>query len=278
MAMTVKSDDYNKLLKEFPIPAYGFFDISGVDELRDKRKGFVLLQYLRKGQTNAIGKIDVGIVCVCNSRADALRNRQGKNLHGQEDRTIPNTYWLPFETKRMLLDFTWNLPLNDLKSQYEHTVAEEFASEESKKRGKHRVETALKILKDHGGIGRDKVDSEDRLFKIASYGKVDIDEPQTIRSLLEAGNIMVGHFRVSRNYFYLKPGEIYMYDKTRPYIHAKSNLPVSHAVMVIGDGRKPMAPAANGTSQPLYNEHVMIQNSEGKRFGIDGLRLDQQSC
>ncbi len=92
--------------------------------------------------------------------------------------------------------------------------------------------------------------------------------------LLEAGNIMVGHFRVSRNYFYLKPGEIYSYDKRVPYIHAKSNLPVSHAVMVIGDGRhrEPMASAAND------REHVMIQNSEGKRFGIDGLgRVDKLS-
>uniref|UniRef100_J3N9W9 Uncharacterized protein n=1 Tax=Oryza brachyantha TaxID=4533 RepID=J3N9W9_ORYBR len=119
---------------------------------------------------------------------------------------------------------------------------------------------------------------QDRLFKISSYEKVvDVDDSQKVRSLLEAGNIMVGYFRVSRNYFYLKPGEIYMYDKTRPYIHAKSNLPVSHAVMVIGDGRKPTASAANETSQlPTYNEHVMIQNSEGKRFGIDGLgRVDK---
>lgn len=53
---TVKSDDYNKLLKEFPVPAYGFFDISGVDELTGKGKGFVessvimfLLQFLCKG-------------------------------------------------------------------------------------------------------------------------------------------------------------------------------------------------------------------------------------
>lgn len=53
---TVKSDDYNKLLKEFPVPAYGFFDISGVDELTGKGKGFVessvimfLLQFVCKG-------------------------------------------------------------------------------------------------------------------------------------------------------------------------------------------------------------------------------------
>lgn len=55
---TVKSDDYNKLLKEFPVPAYGFFDISGVDEFFFDRQRkrlcgvFVimfLLQFLCKG-------------------------------------------------------------------------------------------------------------------------------------------------------------------------------------------------------------------------------------
>uniref|UniRef100_A0A0E0MHP9 DNA2/NAM7 helicase-like C-terminal domain-containing protein n=1 Tax=Oryza punctata TaxID=4537 RepID=A0A0E0MHP9_ORYPU len=399
---TVKSDDYNKLLKEFPVPAYGFFDISGVNELTDKGKGFVessvimfLLRFLCKGRTNAIGKINVGIICLCNNRVDALRNLLGikyechdrinievnsldnlhekwydvvilssvsdekaellegskmnvalsrsryclwiigegknliaigdlwkklivyaKNLHrvatlnsnvlskvmsqlNDRDKDIPTASALPKK------DFTWSLSLNDLKTRYEHTVAEEFASEERKKRGTHRVETALKILKDDGVIGRDKVDPEgltvvsslafadlefqqghmvkkwDRLFKIASYEKVGINKPQKVRCLLEAGNIMVGHFRVSRNYFYLKPGEIYSYDKSMPYIHAKSNLPVSHAVMVIGDGREPMASAANGTCSselPLYREHVMIQNSEGKRFGIDGLgRVDKLS-
>uniref|UniRef100_A0A0E0F852 DNA2/NAM7 helicase-like C-terminal domain-containing protein n=1 Tax=Oryza meridionalis TaxID=40149 RepID=A0A0E0F852_9ORYZ len=377
---TVKSDDFNKLLKEFPVPAYGFFDISGVDELTGKGKGFVessvivfLLQFLCKGRTNAIGKINVGIICLYNNRMDALRNLlrikyeshdrinievnslgnlhekwydvvilssvsdekaellegskmnvafsrsryclwiigegknliasgdlwkkligYAKNLHrvatlnsnvlskvmsqlNDRDKDIPTASALPKK------DFTWSLSLNDLKTRYEHTVAEEFASEECKKRGTHRVETALKILKDDGVIGRDKVDPEgltvvsslafadlefqqghmvkrwDRLFKIASYEKVGINEPQ-------------------------KPGEIYSYDKRVPYIHAKSNLPVSHAVMVIGDGRhrEPMASAASGTSnsteQPLYREHVMIQNSEGKRFGIDGLgKVDKLS-
>ncbi|KAB8115998.1 hypothetical protein EE612_056900 [Oryza sativa] len=372
---TVKSDDYNKLLKEFPVPAYGFFDISGVDELTGKGKGFVessvimfLLQFLCKGRTNAIGKINVGIICLYNNRMDALRNLlgikyenhdrinievnslgnlhekwydvvilssvsdekaellegskmnvafsrsryclwiigEGKNLIASEDlwkkligyaknlqcvatlnsnvlskvmsqlndrdKDIPTASALPKK------DFTWSLSLNDLKTRYENTVAEEFASEECKKRGTHRVETALKILKDDGVIGRDKVDPEgltvvrslafadlqfqqghmvkrwskllqDRLFKLASYEKVGINEPQ-------------------------KPGEIYSYDKRVPYIHAKSNLPVSHAVMVIGDGRhrEPMASAAND------REHVMIQNSEGKRFGIDGLgRVDKLS-
>nr|ABA94993.1 hypothetical protein LOC_Os11g42900 [Oryza sativa Japonica Group] len=372
---TVKSDDYNKLLKEFPVPAYGFFDISGVDELTGKGKGFVessvimfLLQFLCKGRTNAIGKINVGIICLYNNRMDALRNLLGikyenhdrinievnslgnlhekwydvvilssvsdekaellegskmnvafsrsryclwiigegknliasedlwkkligyaKNLHcvatlnsnvlskvmsqlNDRDKDIPTASALPKK------DFTWSLSLNDLKTRYENTVAEEFASEECKKRGTHRVETALKILKDDGVIGRDKVDPEgltvvrslafadlqfqqghmvkrwskllqDRLFKLASYEKVGINEPQ-------------------------KPGEIYSYDKRVPYIHAKSNLPVSHAVMVIGDGRhrEPMASAAND------REHVMIQNSEGKRFGIDGLgRVDKLS-
>ncbi len=65
-------------------------------------------------------------------------------------------------------DFTWSLSLNDLKTRYENTVAEEFASEECKKRGTHRVETALKILKDDGVIGRDKVDPEVR-FSFRSF-------------------------------------------------------------------------------------------------------------
>jgi hypothetical protein len=64
-----------------------------------------------------------------------------------------------------------------------------------------------------------------RLFKIESYEKLDVEKEEETESLMEVGNIMVGNFRASHNYFFLKPGGTYVYDATIPYIHPKSCLP-----------------------------------------------------
>jgi senataxin len=118
-----------------------------------------------------------------------------------------------------------------------------------------------------------------RLFKIESYEKLDADAAEETESLVEAGNIMVGTFRVSRNYFYLKPGETYAYDASIPYIHPKSFLPASHAVMVIGHGKQPPTTTAEGTSEAAcWPRHVNFQNSYGRRFGVNGFgRLARRS-
>ncbi|GJN37103.1 hypothetical protein PR202_gb26027 [Eleusine coracana subsp. coracana] len=76
----------------------------------------------------------------------------------------------------------------------------------------------------------------ERLFKIKSHERLNANRVEETESLLDHGDIMVGTFRVSRNYFRLKPGEPYIYDKNIPYTHPKSGLPASHAAMVIGMG------------------------------------------
>uniref|UniRef100_A0A0E0J507 DNA2/NAM7 helicase-like C-terminal domain-containing protein n=1 Tax=Oryza nivara TaxID=4536 RepID=A0A0E0J507_ORYNI len=185
-----------------------------------------------------------------------------------EDHITLNTFWHVFETKKVLQDFQWNLSVDNLKSQYEHHESTEFGSEEKNKRGKHRLESALDILKVHGVIGSNEVNSEEALFRISAHNRVDAAEPENLRSI-EDGNVMVGCFRLSYNYFYLKPGEVYWYDKSKPYVHSRSNLPAAHAVMVIGHGKR-MMDRGGGTSNNVVRRHVVIQNSEGKRFGFDG--------
>jgi senataxin len=104
----------------------------------------------------------------------------------------------------------------------------------------------------------------ERLFKLESYERVDATlTTEEAEALVEAGNIMACNFRLSRNYFDLRPGEVYVYDRLCSYIHARSGMPVSHAVTVIGHG---------GQETRLQGpvRHVHFQNSEGKRSGDDG--------
>nr|TKW40193.1 hypothetical protein SEVIR_1G230100v2 [Setaria viridis] len=205
-----------------------------------------------------------------------VMEKWGMNLHGKEDPTIQKTSWLLFETKRLCSClnppqvFTWHLCSNNLKHKYEEIITKELASEESSKRGKLRLETGLDAIKEHGVIGSHKDESKTCLFKIESYEKLDVKAEEETESLVEAGNIMIGTFRVSRNYFYLKPGETYVYDVSIPYIHPKSFLPASHAVMVIGHGKQPLTATAEGTSEAARPRHVNIQNSYGRRFGVNG--------
>jgi senataxin len=91
---------------------------------------------------------------------------------------------------------------------------------------------------------------------------------KTNMAYLMRGNIMPCHFRLSRNFFYLQPGEVYEYDRKHPYIHWKSDLPVSHAVMMVGGGKLPLPHAVQGTPQDQV--HIMMQNSQGETFGIGG--------
>uniref|UniRef100_A0A0D9XUS6 DNA2/NAM7 helicase-like C-terminal domain-containing protein n=1 Tax=Leersia perrieri TaxID=77586 RepID=A0A0D9XUS6_9ORYZ len=180
-----------------------------------------------------------------------------KNLHGQEDHITLNTFCHVFETKRVL------------QSQYEHQQSTEIGLEEKSKKGKRRLETVLDMLKVQGVIGSNEVNCEDSIFKISAYNRVNVDVPENIISLLENGNVMIGCFRLSYNYFYLNPGQIYCYDQSKPYIHPKSNIPASHAVVVIGHGKRLMG-HDKGANKTIIRRHVAIQNSEGKRFGFDG--------
>uniref|UniRef100_K3YL01 Uncharacterized protein n=1 Tax=Setaria italica TaxID=4555 RepID=K3YL01_SETIT len=104
-----------------------------------------------------------------------------------------------------------------------------------------------------------------QVFKILSYEEVDPTNTERVERLMEEGNMMVGHFLLSRNYFSLKPGQVYVFDKEKPFLHPKSGMAVSHAVMMIGVGHQPTA--ASGQLE----HHMVLQNSEGRLFGINGI-------
>jgi senataxin len=105
-----------------------------------------------------------------------------------------------------------------------------------------------------------------------------------LTAVLKRGNIMPSSFRISRNYFYLRPGEVYSYDEKLPYIHSKTDLRASHAVMTIGTGHEDdQTEVGNEDAQVETQEtkklrHIVMQNSEGNLFGVDGKgRVDQNS-
>lgn len=105
-----------------------------------------------------------------------------------------------------------------------------------------------------------------QVVKLSAYKGIVVDTKvnqsiKDVKNLLEKGNILVGSFRLSMNYYKLRPGEIYVYDEKKPIKHPKSNLTASHAVMMIGIGQ---------SKNPRYC-FMGMQNSEGQRFGINGL-------
>ncbi|KAK1648046.1 hypothetical protein QYE76_065851 [Lolium multiflorum] len=165
-------------------------------------------------------------------------------------------------------DFNWKLSAKDLKDQYEKKVGKKLSDEEdSKKKGTQRLTTNLDILQEHGVKGSNGVESEDRIFKISSYSLLKPMDVKKNMARLMRGDIMPCHFRLSRNYFYLQPGEVYQYDEKCPYIHKKSGLPVSHAVMMVGGG---ILPLPHAVDDPQARFHTIFQNSEGETFGIGG--------
>lgn len=105
---------------------------------------------------------------------------------------------------------------------------------------------------------------QSRIIKILLYEEVEPSETVRLTKLLEEGNIMVGHFRLSWNYFTLKPDEVYAFNEKKAFIHPKSNLVASHAVMMVGIGHQQTGPKR-------FLRHMVMQNSEGKLFGINGI-------
>ncbi|TVU03933.1 hypothetical protein EJB05_50512, partial [Eragrostis curvula] len=163
-------------------------------------------------------------------------------------------------------EFKWDFILDNLKSQYEKIVSKEFRSEDKADRGKKRLETSLDILKKSGVLATNESRTKWGVFKILGWEYVDPANTEAVKKILEQGSIMVGHFRMSRNYYNLKPGQVYVDDKDQALLNPKSDQPASHAVMMIGIGR-------NG-----YFRHLGMQNSEGRIFGINGLgRVAKQS-
>ncbi|KAL6654575.1 hypothetical protein ACP70R_008040 [Stipagrostis hirtigluma subsp. patula] len=160
-------------------------------------------------------------------------------------------------------DFTWTFLLDDWKIQYKNIVSKPFGSEEKASRGTKRLQSTLDIYKDTGVLACNESVSKVRRFKISSYVFVDPNKTEDVRDILENGGIMVGYFRLSRNYYSLRPNQVYVFDEERPIIHPKSELVASHVVMMIGIGHRQ-------TGVRRFSRHMAMQNSEGKVFGING--------
>lgn len=75
---------------------------------------------------------------------------------------------------------------------------------------------------------------------------------------------MVGSFPISRNYYSLSPRDVYVYDPDKEIRHEKSGLAASHVTMMIGIGHRL-------TLSKRFSRHMVMQNSEGKLFGINGI-------
>ncbi|TVU02630.1 hypothetical protein EJB05_51872, partial [Eragrostis curvula] len=160
-------------------------------------------------------------------------------------------------------DSEWKLSEDDLKKKHEESSGKEFRSEDIADRGIQRLESAFDTIKLHGVEGKNKNMTKE--FKISAYAEVDIKNTEAMKKLFKEGNVLIGTFKLSMNYFNLKPGEVYIYDKMKPFKHPKSGLTASHAVMMIGLG-------LTKTLRPnKYFRHLGMQNSEGRLFGINGL-------
>ncbi|KAM0915363.1 hypothetical protein ACQ4PT_010903 [Festuca glaucescens] len=99
------------------------------------------------------------------------------------------------------------------------------------------------------------------IFNVKSCSKLEIKENEDMRialATLDAGSVLAGNYRVSRNYFSLNPGEVYHYDSKMPYLSPRSSLPYAHAVMMIGSGTE------------VRKVHLNFQNSAGSLFGDNG--------
>ncbi|GJN05038.1 hypothetical protein PR202_ga22634 [Eleusine coracana subsp. coracana] len=111
-----------------------------------------------------------------------------------------------------------------------------------------------------------------QVFKISGHELVDPKDGKAVAKLLECGNIMVGRFKLSRNYYSVEPGHVYVYDEDMQIFHPKSGLPASHGAMMMGAGRRQTRWSdKTGSCRPVYSSHMVMQNSEGETFGIDGI-------
>ncbi|TVU40495.1 hypothetical protein EJB05_13962, partial [Eragrostis curvula] len=270
------SCDYNNQLTNLQLPRHAFFDISQIEELSYNGKAIVesaaillLLQQLCAGWEFTWSGRPKNTKDILASLRDQKGDADTCTLQASLGALL-SSYKFQYACLDPPQDFPWDFPVDNLKAQYKIQQNTNFGSEKMNKMGKVRLEGTLETLKVHGVTGTNKVERKNQVFKIRSYDKVDVSDPESIATRVRKGNIMVCHFRLSRNYFYLKPKEPYWDDETKPFISSKTLKLASHAVMTIGDGKRTIHPA-NSSGKTSVRRHVDFQNSEGKRFGIDGL-------
>ncbi|TVU23829.1 hypothetical protein EJB05_26212, partial [Eragrostis curvula] len=240
---------------------------------------------------NSNRMLSIAVVCISSDEADTIQDwLRSKSGLGMEDPTRPNICYLVYETKEASQTFAlflqsreqgnrcsnfnlliWYLHKSSdgLLLWYGKMVTKKFQSEDIADRGIQRLENAFAAFESLGVMARNESGSEYREFKISGHELVDHSNSEAVTELLDTGNIMVGRFRLSRNYYSLKPGEVYVYDADQQIYHPKSGLAASHGAMMIGSGRTQTKLKENG--KPVYARHMVMQNSEGDLFGINGI-------
>ncbi|VAH73396.1 unnamed protein product [Triticum turgidum subsp. durum] len=175
-------------------------------------------------------------------------------------------------------DFEWILSDAHLRLEYKVTTKKDIGEEvDMPQRGCKRLDTGLHILKETGAIAHKPQQPEQvspRRFKLKSYSRLEINENGGMSVAARAvvdGTFFLMHFKVSRNYFTLKPGQVYHFDANNAYLSPSFLIPASHAVMMIGSGDTHIyTELPSGDIQHEKSVHVNFQNSAGKLLGDDG--------
>ncbi|CAO2144958.1 unnamed protein product [Urochloa humidicola] len=151
---------------------------------------------------------------------------------------------LKFRNAHLVLPqpFDWDIFVDDLKNLYDETAEKPLQSEDNADRGEKRLKISLNRFRDHGVMGSNKIRTKFRRFKIKAYGTMNPNDTDAVTARLEEGGILIGHFMLSRNYYRLRPGEVYVYDPDTAIRHPISGLPASHAAMMIGIGHQQTGP------------------------------------
>ncbi|KAL6870635.1 hypothetical protein ACP4OV_014483 [Aristida adscensionis] len=179
--------------------------------------------------------------------------------------------------------FTINLCVEDMEERYIDLTGNELGCETSNsKKGAHRLENGLMILKKHGVLGRGRSDERVPVaFRVSSYKKYAIQDFKTICKLLKEQNVMVGYFRLSRNYFTtLNPRQEYNYNAEEPIINPNNKLARSHAIMIVGviiDESPEQEKLTESEDKGMECSKLVYQNSYGKLYGQDGFGIVKAS-
>ncbi|CAM0152696.1 unnamed protein product [Urochloa decumbens] len=166
------------------------------------------------------------------------------------------------------IDCMIDLLLQNLLEKYNALFIGIGEEEGDNNKGVVRLENMLEIIKTQGAIsGLDK-----KVYTLSSYARIydsikhGADTLQIASQEPRKGNVLIGTFKLSMNYNYCKPGEIYEYNPKEPILHPLTDRPASHAVMVIGG-----IEASDKTQLLPKEHHFVMQNSHGRYFGQNGI-------
>uniref|UniRef100_A0A0D9XNS7 Peptidase C1A papain C-terminal domain-containing protein n=1 Tax=Leersia perrieri TaxID=77586 RepID=A0A0D9XNS7_9ORYZ len=204
--------------------------------------------------------------------------------------TTESLYKYSYASQNPPENFNIVLDVQDMFKKYKEECGHYLGEEPEGQglRGLKRVDTALKVLKNHGVIGTYESDDHWKEeislpITISSFKILERDDTAKVCRHLHDGRFLVGSMKMSYNFFEMSSGDIYHFDPQRPIINSKNGRPWLHAVMILGYG-EPVKEAlmehkhktcltAVQTNQPEQVDiigHLVYQNSHGALFGLSG--------